>query len=406
MGNSTNSYRDTFEGTLDLCCWTPDLREERLSGDEVRTGDPSHFAPNPHKLNSDLTMTRSTPKILRLNGGKPLVQPVSDHQWESKVTFNPACVFVRRSPRLSRIIGQLPFSSRIRTKLIHEAGLCFLLYRAQGESTDEYDYSHSSIGLAILSPTLQLLARHTQPVIIPDTEYDNLGVEDGRITKVGNRFVMVYTAYSSGSPENRIRIAMASTTDFIHWEKHGLVEGNFNSIQNKNGMLFDRKIGDRYVMLHRPMEGKHAMSIHWAEADDPFGKWRSRGVLLEPIPDPAFVDVWIGGGAPPIFLKENKFLIIYHIGKRSRSGEREYDLGIAVVDFTRRPLIVKRNEPLLRPETAAETTPVADLGLANVLFVCGAYIFEGDLYLSYAGADSVVLGGKISKKELEMYITS
>jgi beta-1,2-mannobiose phosphorylase / 1,2-beta-oligomannan phosphorylase len=251
-----------------------------------------------------------------------------------------------------------------------------------------------------------LLVRYTEPVIQPDKEYDNLGVEDGRITKIGDRYIMVYTAYAFGTPANRIRLALASTKDFVHWKKHGLLRGNFNKIHNKNGMIFEKMMGNHYLMLHRPMEGRNAMSIHWAESNDVFGEWKSRGLLLEPFTHDSFIDTWIGGGAPPLFVSGNRFLILYHIGNRGSNGEKEYFLGFAVADFSSKKIIVKRDEPVLRPETPAETVPAVELGVANVLFPCGAYFFNGDLYMAYGGADSVVLGGKISKGELKKYLAS
>lgn len=345
------------------------------------------------------------PKVERLNGGKPILRKIESHAWENKVTFNPACAFVDNNVELGSIISTLPFSDSIKKQLLQHSALCFLLYRAQGKKTVEYDYTRSAIGLAVLSPDLQLLARHDEPVIRPELDYENLGVEDGRISKVGDRYVMMYCAYSSSEPRNRIRIALASTKNFVHWEKHGLLKGDFNAIDNKNAMLFEGKINDKYVLLHRPMEGLNALSIHWAEADNVFSEWKTRGVLMGPIRNPAFVDTWIGGGAPPMKLNDGRYLIIYHIGNRKADTTREYDLGIAIVDPSKPGYIVKRDEPLLRPETLAETTGDADLGVNNVVFVCGAFFYMGDLYFPYAGADSVVLGGKIAKADLECYLT-
>jgi len=311
---------------------------------------------------------------------------------------------VENRSELASIIGKLPFAADVKRTLSAQRALCFLLYRAQGRKTESCDYTRSSIGLAVLSPDLQLLARHAEPVILPDTEYDNLGVEDGRITRVGDRYVMMYCAYSTGQPKNRIRIAIASTTDFLHWEKHGLLKGDFNTIDNKNAMLFPGRVNGKHLLLHRPMEGKDAMSIHWAESDDIFGEWRSRGSLMKPIPNAAFVDTWIGGGAPPLMLPDGRFLIIYHIGNRKADGTREYDLAIAIGDPSRPEFIVKRDEPLLQPESHAETTGDTELGVNNVVFICGAYFFQGDLFFPYAGADSVVLAGKISKSEIDRYL--
>ena len=346
------------------------------------------------------------PVVERLNNGEPIIQRVPSHPWENKVTFNPACAFVSDQSELAYIIERLPFDDTTKKILHSQPGLCFLLYRAQGLSTPQHDYTCSSIGLAVLSPTLTLLARYSEPVILPDKDYDNLGVEDARITKIDNQYVMFYTAYSTGVPENVIRIAIATTTDFVHWEKHGLLRGDINTVQNKNALLFDRKIGGKYVMFHRPMQGEHAMTTHWGESDNILGEWKSRGLVMKSMPNPMFVDTWVGGGAPPLWIEQEKFLLIYHIGNRNTAGEREYYLGIAIVDFSSKEIIVKRNEPLLRPTIPAEKIADKDLGVGNVLFICGAYFYNSDLYFPYAGADSVVLGGRILKSELQKYYAS
>jgi predicted GH43/DUF377 family glycosyl hydrolase len=344
------------------------------------------------------------PAVERLFDGRPIIQKNDDHPWENRVTFNPACVLVEDRPTLNRIITSLPFDQKIRIGLISHSALCFLFYRAQGARTDAYDHTRSSIGLAVLTPDLQLLARHTEPVILPDAEYDNLGVEDARITRIGDTFVMMYTAYSAATPQNRIRIAMAFSEDLVHWKKFGLLLGDFNMLDNKNAMLFPSRIDGKLIMLHRPMKGQDALSVHLAQADELGGTWESRGVVMRPQPNPNFVDTWMGGGAPPLLMEDGRFLVIYHIGNKKSDGSREYDLGIAVADGHNPTIIVQRNEPLLRPQTPAETIGDAQLGVNNVVFVCGAYFYRGDVYFPYAGADSVVLGARISGAELERYL--
>lgn len=344
------------------------------------------------------------PSVQRLHGGEPLLQRIPHHPWENKVTFNPAAILVDDRFELDRIISGLPFSKPVKEVLTAQPALCFLLYRAQGNATPSFDYTRSSLGLAVLSPTLELLARHDKPLITPEHDFENLGIEDGRLTKVDDRFFLYYCAYSSGTPANRIRIAVASSRDFIHWEKHGLVPGDLNTVDNKNAMLFPVRVGGKFLLLHRPMSGPDAMCIHWAEAESPLGTWKSRGVLMRPLPNPAFRETWIGGGAPPILLPDGRFLIIYHIGNWKFDGTREYDLGICIADPDDPDFMVKRREPFMTPTTAAETTGDADLGVNNVVFICAAYFYNGDLYFPYAGADSVVLAACVRNKEITSYL--
>lgn len=344
------------------------------------------------------------PRVERLNDKRPLIERITSHAWESKVTFNPACILVEDRDALANIIAALPFPPAVKHRLELEEALCFLLYRAQGTRTPERDYTASSLGLAVLTPDLKLLARHTSPLISPEYDFENLGVEDARLTRVDGGFILLYTAYGRGSPRNTIRIALASSRDLVHWEKHGLLRADFNSVDNKNAMLFEHTVGGKYLILHRPMEGDHAMAIHWAEADNPFGTWRTRGLLMQARPNPSFAETWVGGGAPPLSIGNNRFLMIYHIGNRAADGRREYDLGIAIVDPTAPQPVLRRDEPLLRPETPYETIGDKELGVNNVVFICGAYFYRGELYFPYAGADSVVLGGRIEAAELKEYL--
>jgi predicted GH43/DUF377 family glycosyl hydrolase len=352
-----------------------------------------------------VTPLPSTVRVERLHGGKPVLEKITAHPWESKVTFNPASVLVEGRDRIAEIVANSPFDRRTKDSLAGRDALCVLLYRAQGATVKGTGVAPSSMGLALLSPQLELLARHDAPVLLPDTPYDNLGVEDGRIMKLGERFVLIYTAYGSGTPKNKIRIAVASTLDFVRWEKHGLLQGKFNTIDNKNAILFGEQMGGKYTMLHRPMEGEDPMTIHWAQASDLFGEWESRGVLMKPVPNPPFKDTWIGGGAPPMRVSD-RHLMLYHIGNRAVDGTREYDLGIASLEWKSGSLVVGRNEMLMRPETPAETSGDPELGVNNVLFVCGAHFYGGDCYFPYAGADSVVLAGRISRAEIERFLNS
>jgi predicted GH43/DUF377 family glycosyl hydrolase len=140
-------------------------------------------------------ITKAMPRVERLNGGEPILDRLTAHLWENKVTFNPACAFVDDNAELATIIRDLPFSIEIKEQLSRHSALCFLLYRGQGEKTEYQDHTRSSIGLAVLSSDLQLLARYDEPVLRPEyDDYEDLGIEDGRISKVGDRYIMMYCA--------------------------------------------------------------------------------------------------------------------------------------------------------------------------------------------------------------------
>ena len=121
----------------------------------------------------------STPRVQRLHGGNPILRRIEGHPWENRVAFNPACAFVDERHLIDAIVPSLPLDGPTKSILLKQDGLCFLLYRAQGARQADYDHTRSSMGLAVLSPRLDLLARHDKPVILPDQPYEDLGVEVG-----------------------------------------------------------------------------------------------------------------------------------------------------------------------------------------------------------------------------------
>jgi predicted GH43/DUF377 family glycosyl hydrolase len=239
-------------------------------------------------------MSPTVPLVERLHGGQPIIAKNEQHDWENKVTFNPACVLVSDPVLLRKVVDALPVGEDVRYQLLREPALVVLLYRAQGRKTDLYDHTRSSLGLAVCSPVLNPLVRLDLPVLLPDESYENLGVEDPRITRIGDRFYVMYAGYSSGPDGNRIRLCIASSENLVHWTKHGLLKGAFNGLDNKNGMLFQPAQGKKLLMLHRPMEGENPMMVHWAEGEDVLGEWKTRGVLIPSVANPAFKDVWVG----------------------------------------------------------------------------------------------------------------
>jgi predicted GH43/DUF377 family glycosyl hydrolase len=125
---------------------------------------------------------------------------------------------------------------------------------------------------------------------------------------------------------------------------------------------------------------------------------------MKPLRNPLFADTWTGGGPVPLLLPDGRYLIIYHNGNRKADGTRVYELAIAIGDPRAKGFITRRDEPLMSPETPAETQGDADLGVNNVVFACGCYFYKKDLYLPYAGADSVVAGAMIAGEEITRYV--
>ena len=159
-------------------------------------------------------------------------------EWECSNVFNPSVIF-------------------------HD-GLFHMHYRAQG-----HDWI-SRIGYAT-SPDGIEWNRMRRPVIEPGDERDARGVEDPRVTEIDGEFFMTYTAYGyshHGQPPRdwayfhggAILPMIARSSNLIAWEQVGFItEGD----DNKDHVLFPRRINGRYAALHR-----HRPDVWIAYSDD------------------------------------------------------------------------------------------------------------------------------------------
>ncbi len=73
------------------------------------------------------------------------------------------------------------------------------------------------------------------------------GVEDPRITKIGDTFYITYSAYH-GLKKDRVRVSLASTHDFETVTRHGPVLER----DMRNVVIFPEKIDAKYFALMRP----------------------------------------------------------------------------------------------------------------------------------------------------------
>ncbi len=350
-------------------------------------------------------LTRPPVSLERLFDGQPILEPVAHHFWESRVVLNAGAALIDTSEELEVLFKAWNLGPDDQTKLRDAGGACVLLYRAQGEIDPSTQMAPSYLGMAVFTPGLQLVYRHTEPILSPKEPFHNLGIEDPRCTKIGETYYLHYTGHYFYPPAElpvigRTKICLATTVDFIHWDIHGPVPGDINDLPNKNAALFPEQVHEKWILMHRPMDGKDAMAIHLASSDAPEGPWSSTGVMMSSYTYKEFKTSWIGAAGPPIALGSGRFLMIYHQGHRAADGTREYDLAAALIDFNKTTIVQSRIEPIMRPTHPNEQVGDPDLGVDNVIFSCANFVWDDRLIIPYAGADSRICGASIMKAEL------
>ena len=217
----------------------------------------------------------------------------------------------------------------------------------------------------------------TDAVFRPQLDWEEFGVEDPRITRLNGRCYFTYVAVS----RHGAATALASTEDFVHFERHGIIFPP----ENKDVVLFPERIGGRYAALHRPAPATHfsppEMWLAWSEDLVHWGGHEP--LVLEP-------GDWetgrVGGGVPPIRTTRG-WLAIYHGNRKpERPGEvGPYAAGALLLDLENPARVRGRaREPILAPQTTYEREGF----VGGVVFPTGAVDCGETLLIYYGAADS------------------
>ncbi len=226
------------------------------------------------------------------------------------------------------------------------------------------------------------------PALSPGTTYEGFGIEDPRITLLDGTYWINYTAVS----KHGIATALASTTDFRSFERHGVIFPP----PNRDVTIFPEKIGGRYAALHRPMpEGLGQPSI-WLASSPDLISWGNHCLVATARPG-EWDDVKIGGGAVPFRVRAGNgdaWLAVYHGVTASPAA---YSLGALLLDIHDPGKVLARSrEPILKPQAAYEREGF----FGEVVFTCGL-LAEGDLVrIYYGGADAVMAVADLSLAEI------
>lgn len=223
-----------------------------------------------------------------------------------------------------------------------------------------------------------------EPTLFPETPYEEYGIEDCRITRIDDTYYISYTAVSRYG----ICVGLASTRDFKQFQRHGLILHH----ENKNVVLFPRKIGGRYVAMHRTAPSGFNGPHMWLAYSPDLLHWGGHQVLMAPR-----VHQWdsrrIGAGAPPVETPEG-WLIVYH-GVNAKDG---YCAGVALLDLEEPHRVLHRSqEPLIAPTEDYEVSGFFE----RVVFPTGLVpMSDGRWMLYYGVADRSVAVAETSMEEL------
>ena len=286
---------------------------------------------------------------LRRVSSEPVLAPQGDG-WESAGTFNPSVVAHQNS--------------------------IVMLYRAQDRNgTSRLGYAVSSDGLRF--------TRRAEPVLSPEAEYErDGGVEDPRLTKIGETYYLTYTAYNKKDAQ----LALATSTDLITWNRKGVImpayKGSWNVGWTKAGAILPEKIDGKYWMYYMGTAPDKTDQMGLAYSTD-LTTWVD--ALDKPVLPrrPGQFDSRVVEPGPAPILTPGGIVLIYN----GADDKLVYRTGVARFDRKDpRRLLSRTDAPIFAPETPWEKTGQ----VPNVVFVEGMVRQGARWLLYYGGADKVI----------------
>ncbi|MDB4901833.1 MAG: family 43 glycosylhydrolase [Mucilaginibacter sp.] len=324
-----------------------------------------------------------------LNPGKgSFIDPIlkSKVLWEEKDVFNPA--------------------------IINKGNKVYMLYRAQDKTGKPAGTSR--IGLAVSTDAVHF-TRILRPVLYPDNDaFKKLewegGCEDPRVVEDSlGTYYMTYTAFDG----KIARLLVATSTDLLHWKKHGSVfanayKGKYASLWSKSGSIVSSYKDGRIIATK--INGKYWMywgdKQIWSATSDNLISWtpvelkknshhqaHNMSQLKIVLPTrPGKFDSDLVESGPPGMLTDKGILLIYNSRNTRLNGDKSlndgtYSASQVLFDKHDPTKILKRmNTSFIKPDKSYELS-----GQVNqVCFVEGLTKFKNKWYLYYGTADSKI----------------
>jgi predicted GH43/DUF377 family glycosyl hydrolase len=222
-----------------------------------------------------------------------------------------------------------------------------------------------------------------KPALSAENEYESFGIEDPRITLIGDTYYITYVAVGPAG----VTTCLASTKDFVSFERHGVIF----CPENKDVVIFSGKTDGKYFALHRPVSPLFKKQDIWLAESPDLLCWGNHKRLLEPRED-CWDNLKVGAGAPPV-RTPNGWLEIYHAADK----HNRYCLGAVLLDVEKPwKILVRTAEPILQPETDYECSGF----FGNVVFTCGLLAEDDSLKIYYGAADTYICCAEIPLQDI------
>jgi len=275
-----------------------------------------------------------------------------------------------------------------------EDNTIFMLYRAESLQED-HTVCTGRLGLAYSQDGINFV-KHDKFVMIPEYSYESRGVEDPRIVKINDCYVLTYTGFSKEervTPRLCLAIYQGDIKDMLKnenpykmWDKKGPIFPNFLPATKSGAILpiplTTKYFSNSYVMIFGDTNLYLAYSkdlLNWDYFEEPIIRVRQHD----------FDNLLVEGG-PPLILTEYGILVIYNSADKSKDGRfyhNSYYVGACLLDiYDPFKIIARTKKPIMIPEYSWETQGYVD----NVVFTEGLIEKDQKILIYYGAADRYI----------------
>jgi predicted GH43/DUF377 family glycosyl hydrolase len=304
----------------------------------------------------------------------PIFYPNKKNSWEAEAVFNGS--------------------------VLKEGSTYYMWYRALSLEHLHLDkrLKLSTIGLCQSGDGVHF--RKRRQVITPEKEWEKMGCEDPRVTKIDDKYYIFYTALSDWPPNaESIRVAVAISSDLDSVEEKHLVTP-FNA---KAMALFPEKINGKLTAVLSVNTDKPPTKICLVQFDEPSQIWDKKwwdnwyeNLDKHKIPIHHTKKDHIEVGAAPIKTKFGWILVFCYI-QNYFAKSRIFRIDAALLDLDNpQKLIGQTLDPLLIPEEQYEIYGM----VPNVIFPSSAMTEEGQFFIYYSACDTSICRASITLKDL------
>lgn len=221
------------------------------------------------------------------------------------------------------------------------------------------------------------------PALYPANEYEEFGIEDPRITQIGDTYYINYSCCASLG----VTTCLAVTKDFKQFERKGVIF----TPDNKDVAIFPKEINGKYYAFNRPASAEYKRREIWISESDNLIHWGNHKRLLK-VNTFDWDNGRIGCSSPP-FLTESGWLEIYHAAD---SNDR-YCLGALLLDKDDPTKVIAKSEkPILEPIASYEKWGF----YGPVVFNCGCLYEQEIIKLYYGAADTCVAYAEVALSDI------